>query len=29
MAVAPDGALWVADDRNGTLLRFARDGAAR
>ena len=29
MAIAPDGALWVADDRNGTLLRFARDGAAR
>jgi glucose/arabinose dehydrogenase len=27
MAIAADGALWVADDRNGTLLRFARDVA--
>jgi len=25
MAVTPDGAIWVADDRNGTILRFARD----
>ncbi len=29
MAIAPDGALWVADDRNGTLLRLARDDAPR
>ncbi len=28
MAVAADGALWVADDRNGAVLRFARDSAA-
>jgi glucose/arabinose dehydrogenase len=26
LAVAPDGAIWVADDRNGTILRIARDG---
>lgn len=25
MAVAPDGAIWVADDRNGAILRFAKD----
>lgn len=25
MAVTPDGAIWVADDRNGAILRFARD----
>jgi glucose/arabinose dehydrogenase len=25
MAVAPDGAIWVAEDRNGTIVRFARD----
>ncbi|WP_296594949.1 PQQ-dependent sugar dehydrogenase [Phenylobacterium sp.] len=25
MAVAADGAIWVADDRNGAILRFARD----
>jgi glucose/arabinose dehydrogenase len=25
MAVAPDGALWVAEDRNGAILRFGRD----
>jgi glucose/arabinose dehydrogenase len=25
LAVAPDGAIWVADDRNGTILRIARD----
>ena len=25
MAVAPDGAVWVAEDRNGVLLRFALD----
>jgi glucose/arabinose dehydrogenase len=25
VAVAADGAIWVADDRNGTILRFARD----
>jgi glucose/arabinose dehydrogenase len=25
--VADDGALWVAEDRNGTILRFARDTA--
>jgi glucose/arabinose dehydrogenase len=25
LAVAPDGAIWVADDRNGTLLRIAAD----
>lgn len=24
MTVTPDGALWVADDRNGAILRFAR-----
>lgn len=27
MAVAADGALWVAEDHNGAILRFARDGA--
>ena len=25
LAVAPDGAIWVADDRNGTILRLAKD----
>lgn len=25
MAVTPDGAIWVADDRNGAILRFAKD----
>jgi glucose/arabinose dehydrogenase len=25
LAVAPDGAIWVADDRNGTILRIAVD----
>jgi glucose/arabinose dehydrogenase len=25
MAVTADGAIWVADDRNGAILRFARD----
>jgi len=25
MAVAADGAIWVADDRSGAILRFARD----
>jgi len=25
MAVTSDGAIWVADDRNGAILRFARD----
>jgi glucose/arabinose dehydrogenase len=25
MAVAADGAIWVADDRNGTIIRFAKD----
>jgi glucose/arabinose dehydrogenase len=25
MAVASDGAIWVADDRNGAILRFAKD----
>ena len=25
LAVAPDGAIWVADDRNGTVLRIAAD----
>ena len=25
LAVTPDGAIWVADDRNGAILRFARD----
>lgn len=25
LAVAADGAIWVADDRNGAILRFARD----
>ena len=25
MAVTQDGAIWVADDRNGAILRFARD----
>jgi glucose/arabinose dehydrogenase len=25
MAVAADGAIWVADDRNGAILRFAKD----
>lgn len=25
LAVAPDGAIWVADDRNGAILRLARD----
>ena len=25
LAVAPDGAIWVADDRNGTILRIAAD----
>jgi glucose/arabinose dehydrogenase len=29
LAIAADGALWVADDRNGTILRFARDEAGR
>jgi glucose/arabinose dehydrogenase len=28
LAIAADGALWVADDRNGTILRFAKDTAA-
>ena len=27
LAVAPDGAIWVADDRNGTIIRIAKDGA--
>jgi glucose/arabinose dehydrogenase len=26
LAVAPDGAIWVADDRNGAVLRIAADG---
>jgi len=25
-AVTPDGALWVAEDRNGTIVRIAKDG---
>lgn len=25
LAVAPDGAIWVAEDRNGAILRIARD----
>ena len=25
MAVAADGAIWIADDRNGAILRFAKD----
>ncbi|HEY3812117.1 MAG TPA: PQQ-dependent sugar dehydrogenase [Caulobacteraceae bacterium] len=25
LAVAPDGAIWVADDRNGTIIRIAKD----
>lgn len=25
LAVTPDGAIWVADDRNGAILRFARE----
>ena len=29
LAVAPDGALWVAEDRNGAIVRFARNDAAR
>ncbi len=28
MAVAADGGLWVAEDRNGAIIRFARDSAA-
>ena len=24
LAVTPDGAIWVADDRNGAILRFAK-----
>ncbi len=27
LAVAPDGAIWVCDDRNGVILRIARDGS--
>lgn len=25
LAITPDGAIWVAEDRNGAILRFARD----
>ncbi len=25
LAISPDGALWVAEDRNGTIIRFSRD----
>jgi len=28
LTVAADGALWVAEDRNGAIVRFASDGAA-
>lgn len=27
LAIAADGAIWVAEDRNGAILRIARDGA--
>lgn len=27
LAVAPDGSIWIADDRNAAILRFARDDA--
>jgi glucose/arabinose dehydrogenase len=26
LAIAADGAIWVAEDRNGAILRIARDG---
>ena len=26
LAVASDGALWLADDRNGAIIRIAREG---
>jgi glucose/arabinose dehydrogenase len=29
IAVAPDGAIWIAEDRNGTILRFAADQTAK
>jgi glucose/arabinose dehydrogenase len=28
LAVAADGALWIAEDRNGAIIRFAQDGGA-